>query len=479
MPSPHDRRTQAAGGTLWSMTTAPGTTLLILGAGGDLTHRLLLPGLASLLAVEPDRRVRVVGADRVDLSAEQWRARVEDSFSTVEPPATVTGEVTGHTEYRRTDLLDPDALQSLVDGCGDGPLVIFFALPPQVTVKVCELLQHLDLPETTRLALEKPFGTDRASAADLNALLHRIVDEEDVFRIDHFLGVGTVLNLVGLRFANRVLAPVWNAEHIERVEIVYDEDLALEGRAGYYDGAGALKDMLQSHLLQVMSLFAMESIATLDARELRDQKVQVLRATQVWGGSPEQASRRARYTAGTIGSRHVPDYAAEEGVDPGRGTETLAQVTLEVRNNRWAGVPFVLRSGKALGAPRKQVVAHLRDVPHLPTGFAGSSGGDRLTIDLKPGAVSLTLTMNAEGDPLDLEQKTLTATLAAPRMQAYGEVLAQIIDGSQLLTVRGDAAEECWRVVAPVIEAWQEGRVPLEEYPAGSTGPAGWLPDAD
>ena len=459
------------------MATSTETTLLILGAGGDLTHRLLLPGLASLLVVEPDRSVRVVGADRVDLSAKQWQARVRDSFSTVKAPAKVTAPIVKHTAYLQTDLFDESAVRSLVEHCGDGPLVIFFALPPQVTLKVCDLLQHVDLPDTTRLALEKPFGTDLASAVGLNALLHRIVGEEDIFRIDHFLGVATVFNLVGLRFANRLLGPVWNAEHIERVEIVYDEDLALEGRAGYYDGAGALRDMLQSHLLQMMSLFAMESIATLDPQEMRDQKVQVLRATRVWGGSPKRSSRRARYTAGSIGPRTVPDYAGEDGVDPRRNTETLAQVTFEVRNNRWAGVPFVLRSGKALGSPRKQIVVHLRDVPHLPTGFVGTSGGDRLVIDLKPGAVSLTLTMNAEGDPLDLEQKTLTASLTAPRMQAYGEVLAQILDGSQLLTVRGDAAEECWRVMAPVIKAWAADKVPLETYAAGSTGPDGWLPE--
>ncbi len=459
------------------MATPSETTLLILGAGGDLTHRLLLPGLATLLAVEPERRVRVVGADRVDLSPTQWKARVKDSFASAKAPAKVTKAVTADTAYRRTDLLDEAELRSLVQACGDGPLVIFFALPPQVTMKVCDLLQHVDLPATTRLALEKPFGTDHASAAEFNALLHRVTSEDDIFRIDHFLGVATVFNLVGLRFANRMLAPIWSAEHIERVEIVYDEDLALEGRAGYYDGAGALKDMLQSHLLQVMSLFAMESIAVLDAQELRDQKVQVLRATRVWGGSPKRSSRRARYTAGSIAGHDVPDYAKEQGVDPSRGTETLAQVTLEVRNNRWAGVPFILRSGKALGSPRKQIVAHFRDVPHLPTGFIGTSGGDRLVIDLKPGAVSLTLTMNAEGDPLDLEQKTLSAPLAAPRMQAYGEVLAQVLDGSQLLTVRGDAAEECWRVMEPVIKAWAADTVPLETYAAGSGGPDGWLPE--
>ncbi len=457
--------------------TSP-TTLLILGAHGDLTHRLLLPGLASLLIVEPEREVRVLGADRTDLTASQWRAIVKDSFSSVKASAKVTSSITRSTAYVQADLLDETALRGLVETCGDGPLVIFFALPPAVTMKVCDLLQHVDLPSTTRLALEKPFGTGHASAVAFNALLHRVVPEESIFRIDHFLGVSTVFNLVGLRFANRMLAPIWNGEHIERVEIVYDEALALEGRAGYYDGAGALRDMLQSHLLQVLALFSMESIATLNAQELQDQKAQALRAMRLWGGSVKRSSHRARYTAGTVGSEKVPDYAKEDGVDPKRMTETLAQVTLAIENSRWAGVPFTLRSGKALGVARKQITATFRPVNHLPKGFAGSAGADQLLIDLKPGALSLTLTMNAEGDPLDLEQKTLTTTLALPRMQPYGEVLAEILDGSQLLTVRGDGAEECWRIMEPVIKAWAADKVPMESYAAGSGGPDGWLTEA-
>ncbi len=453
--------------------TAP-TTLLILGAHGDLTHRLLLPGLASLLVVEPERDVRVIGADRADLTPAEWKAIVKDAFSSIKPPATVTSAVTRHTAYVKADLLDETSLRGLIETAGDGPLVIFFALPPQVTMKVCDLLQHLDLPRTTRLALEKPFGTDHAAAVAFNELLHRVVPEKDIFRLDHFLGVATVFNLVGLRFANRMLQPIWSGEHIEKVEIIYDEDLALEGRAGYYDGAGALKDMLQSHLLQVLSLFAMETIATLEPGELQDQKAQALRATRLWGGSPKRSSRRARYAAGSIGPKQVPDYVKEDGVDPARMTETLAQVTLAIENARWAGVPFILRSGKALGAARKEIVATFRDVPHLPTGFVGSSGVDQLVIGLKPGSVSLTLTMNAEGNPLDLEQKTMTTSLALPRMQPYGEVLAEIFDGSQLLTVRGDAAEECWRIMEPVIKAWAADKVPMESYAAGSAGPDGW-----
>lgn len=450
-------------------------TLLILGAGGDLTHRLLLPGLASLLVAERDRTVRVVGADRADLTQAQWKARVKDSFATVKASATVTNAVTRHTAYVKADLLDPQGLADLIAECGDGPLVIFFALPPQVSMKVCELLRDITLPKVTRLALEKPFGTDRESAEAFNSLLHQVVPEDHVFRLDHFLGRATVLNLIGLRFANRLLQPVWNAEHIERVEVLYDEDLALEGRAGYYDGAGALRDMIQSHLLQVMAMFALESIAVLDDQELSDQKAQVLRATKVWGGSPKRSSRRARYTAGTIGRRKVPDYVKEDGVDPRRDTETLAQVTVAIDNNRWAGVPFVLRSGKALGTARKQIIVTFRDVAHLPGGFsAATTEADTLTLDLKTGEVDLGLTMNAEGDPFDLEQKTLAATLAPAELLPYGEILAQIFDGSQLLTVRADAAVECWRIVEPVLSAWAAGKVPIEEYAAGSAGPDGW-----
>lgn len=450
-------------------------TLLILGAGGDLTHRLLLPGVGSLLKIEPSRKVLIVGADRTDLTAAQWKKRVEESFATVPVPARPAKSALAKTRYQQTDLLDPEQLAALIGSCS-GPLVIYFALPPAVSMKVCKLLEDIDLPDDTRLALEKPFGGDEKSARTFNAQLHKLVPENHIFRVDHFLGRSTVLNLIGLRFANRILQPIWSAEHIERVEIIYDEDLALEGRAGYYDGAGALRDMLQSHLLQVLGVFAMESIADLSAQEVQDQKAQVLRATHLWGGSPKRSSKRARYTAGQIGRRKIPAYTREKGVDPSRETETLAQVQVEVRNNRWAGVPFTLRSGKALGAPRKQVIAYFRPVPHLPNGFDNTAAPDKLIIDLTPGAVSFVLTMNAEGSPMDLEQKTLRAELAPGWMLPYGEVLREVLDGDTLLSVRSDAAEACWRIMDPVLKAWQAGRVPMETYPAGSAGPIGWLP---
>lgn len=459
------------------MPDAP-TTLVILGASGDLTRRLLLPGLGTLLSVEPSRSVRLVGADRVELSDEDWAVRVRDAFADAELDPSVAEPVVEQTRYVRTDALDEEQLRALLDQV-EPPLVLYFALPPSVTVKVCALLERIRVPDGTRLALEKPFGSDLATARELNRQLLRVVPEDDIFRIDHFLGVNTILNLVGLRFANRLLQPIWSRDHIEKVEVLYDETLALEGRAGYYDGAGALMDMVQSHLLEILAFFAMEAPATMDAQEVRSLKAQVLRSAHPWRHDAAAASRRARYTAGTVDGREVPDYVAEDGVDPSRGTETLAELVVQLDNARWAGVPFVLRSGKALGRPRKEVVVTFRPPAHVPTGLRDTDANDRLVLELKPGAVMLDLSMNAEGDPFELEQKELHAQLGKPRMLPYGEILGSILDGDPLLTIRGDEAEELWRIVEPVLQAWQAGEVELEEYAAGSTGPEGWgtVPD--
>ena len=454
------------------MSDAP-TTLLIIGAGGDLTRRLLLPGLGSLLRVEPDRQVVVVGADREEMPQEEWQRRVRESFEEAEAPAEAVDRVVADARYQVTDALDVDQLRDLVGTVEDG-LVIYFALPPQVTVQVCRLLEQISLPEGTRLAMEKPFGHDLATAVELNRQATRVVPEDHIFRIDHFLGINTVLNLLGLRFSNRIFQPLWSAEHIARVDIYYDESLALEGRAGYYDKAGALIDMTQSHLLQVLAMFAMESPASMDHEELRSLKAQVLRATSLWGDDPVVASRRARYTAGTIEGRQVPDYAAEEGVDPARGTETLAQLVVQVRKQRWSGVPFVLRSGKALGDNRKEIVITFREPSHIPDGLHDCGAPDQLVLELRPGAVSLDISINAEGNPLDLEQKRLHTTLGQPRMRPYGEVLAGILDSNPMLSIRGDTAEQMWRIVEPVLEAWRADRVPMEEYEAGTGGPEGW-----
>lgn len=450
---------------------AADTTLIILGASGDLTSRLLLPALGQLLTREPGRSVRLHGAGMEDWTDEHWREVVQKSFQTTDAEAAFSA--ISKTTYSRADITDPADLQKLLDEA-EGRPALYFAVPPAVAEKSCLALSDVTIPDGTVLALEKPFGTDEASAHRLNQQLSKLVPEDQVFRIDHFLGRSTVLNLLGARFANRLLESVWSADDIGSVDIDYPEPLGLEGRAGYYDGAGALVDMIQSHLLQVMAFVTMEPPASLNQLDLRDATSAVLRATHVRDDDPVHNSRRARYTAGDVGDRHFSSYVDEPGVDAARGTETLAEMTVEVRNARWQGVPITLRSGKALSSGHRAVTVTFKPVRHLPGGFVGESEPSELVFSLGPDTMSLGLNVNGADDPLELERVTLAADLGEGALKAYGEVLSGILDGDAMLAVRGDAAEQCWRIVQPVVDAWRKDDVPLDKYPAGSAGPASW-----
>ncbi|NKX55318.1 glucose-6-phosphate dehydrogenase [Arthrobacter sp. E918] len=452
-------------------------TLLILGASGDLTGRLLLPGLGRLLALGRTAGLTLVGAGSDDWSRQQWRDRVAGAFRDCERPDNDNGVrqlrlVAGQTDYHRLDVTAKGALAGLLAAL-EGPVAVFFALPPAVSQKACEVLGPADIPEGTRLVLEKPFGSSLESARSLNRTLLRLVPEENIHRVDHFLGKATVFNILGLRFANRLLEPLFSNQHVAKVEIYYDESLALEGRARYYDHAGALRDMIQSHLLQVMALMALNAPASLKERDLRDHIGSVLRASSV---NPDfaRSTRRARYTAGDIEGRRIPDYTAEAGIDPSRGTETLAEIEVSINNERWAGVPFILRSGKALGRPQKEAIVTFKPVNHLPTGFKGVDEPTRLRIGFGPETLRLEIDVNGPGDIFTLDRAVMEAQLHSADLLPYGEVLEGVLAGDPLLSVRGDIAEDCWRIVEPVLQAWAENQVPLEEYPAGSHGPAGW-----
>ncbi|GAA1546154.1 glucose-6-phosphate 1-dehydrogenase [Microbacterium ginsengiterrae] len=446
------------------------TTLVIFGSTGDLTSRLLLPALGQLLTVAPERRIRVIGVGTADWTAEQQQKVVRDSFAAADAEAALECV---EVEYRRADITVAAELKKLLKDL-DGQVALYFAVPPAVAAAACEAMTPEMLPDGVMLALEKPFGTDEESAAALNRRLTALVDEKQVFRVDHFLGKSTTLNLLGARFANRLLEPLWSAESIESVSIVYDEKLGLEGRAGYYDGAGALVDMLQSHLLQVLAVVAMEQPATIGEADLREATSAVLRATRVWGDDPTSSSRRARYTAGSIDGVDKPSYVDEPGVEPERRTETLAAATFEVRNARWTGVPFTLRSGKAIGDPAREVVVRFKAVRHVPDGLRGSADGAVVRFSLGPDRMSLDLNLNGAGDPLVLERATLSADLGPGQLMAYAEVLSCILDADAMLSVRGDAAERCWAIVQPILDAWANDEVPLDEYVAGSRGPEHW-----
>jgi glucose-6-phosphate 1-dehydrogenase len=448
-------------------------TLVIFGAGGDLSTRLLLPGLGQLLAADRDIELELIGASNATISPEAWQDMLRTAFAKGGADPASTESVVASSRYFSVDATNADDLRRILGECATAP-ALYFALPPAVTEASCKALDTIELPEGTSLALEKPFGTDLASAQALNRLVSRLVPESQVHRVDHFLGKSTVLNLLGLRFANRIFEQNWNAENVEKIEISYDEKLGLESRAGYYDKAGALVDMIQSHLLLVLALTAMEPPSTLDSDDLRGAMAQALRATHLWPGELDQVARRARYTAGTIDGRELPSYADEEGVNPEHNTETLAEITLAVDNWRWAGVPIVLRSGKALDDTRKGIVVTFKPVPHLPTGLTGPTAPTRLHIALDPNGIQLDVNVNGEGDPFTLETVSLETDLRAGQLDAYGEVLAGILTSDPSISVRGDVAEECWRIIAPVLEAWRNNVVPLDEYTAGSAGPAHW-----
>jgi glucose-6-phosphate 1-dehydrogenase len=457
--------------------------MLILGASGDLTKRLPLPGIGSLIVgadssdLELLDGLTVIGSGRSDKS-DEWQDTVKAAFEQIGAKGDAAAAILASTKYVQADPTEPDDWKRLLADV-DGDLVVYFALPPSVVVKVAGILQDLDLPEHTVLALEKPFGDDADSATELNAELVKVVSEGRIHRVDHFLGQRAALAMLATRFNNRLLESSWNADDIERVEIVYDEKLGLEGRAGYYDTAGALRDMLQSHLLQVLAVTTCEAPAGLDPEHLRDSLAAVLEVTKPWTGDPvfpntDGPSRRARYTAGEVDGKQVPDYTDEEGVDPANETETLAEIALEVGNARWAGVPFVLRSGKSIGDPANEIRVHYRPVRFRPDGQSGAGSAEVLRFGFKPPRIEFRFTSGGGDMPFELDPVEVSGTLPKSAVTEYGEVVRGVLGDDPTLSIRGDVAVRCWRIVQPILDSWQRGEVPLDEYAAGSGGPASW-----
>ncbi len=443
-------------------------SFVVLGGSGDLTGRLLLPSLAQLYERGVlDDDVEVLAVSQQDWDDEAYRdwARERLTSHAGDLAEDARERVVAQLGHEHGDVTSPEDLRRALDRV-DGVPVVYLALPNTVFLPTLTALREVGLPEGARVVVEKPFGTGIEDARELNAVLHGLVPEEAVFRIDHFLAKQTVLNVLGLRFANRVFEPVWNAQHVESVEVVFDEDLGLEGRAGYYDKAGACKDMLQNHLLQLLAVVAMEPPQALDSATLQARKADVLRAVRA---HPER-SVRGRYTAGTIDGRELPDYASEEGVDPDRKTETYAEFTLTIENWRWNGVPFRLRTGKALGTQRKEIVVRFKPVPHLA--FADEQPEpDVLRLQLSPDGIALEINLNGAGDPFDLEREVLQVTSPPQDLPAYGLLLREMLSGDPTLSISDVEAEQGWRIVQPVLDAWAAEEVPLLGYAAGSDGP--------
>ena len=440
--------------------------LVVLGAAGDLTSRYLVPALAELESAGtlPDG-FTVTGVDRADWDDTAFRCRATARLD--RPPPRLPARL----RYRRGDVTDAVQLRAALETT-DPAVVVYLALPPAVVPGALQALRALPLHPDSRVVVEKPFGDSFESARGLNVLLNDVVTEDRVFRVDHFLGKQTVQNILGLRFANRIFEAVWNAQHIECVDITWDETLALEDRAGYYDHAGALRDMVQNHLLQLLCLLAMEPPATLDARALCDRKIDVLRAVRrPTIDDVRRHTRRARYRAGTAGGVQVSSYVDEPGIDPTRETETFAEITVWIDNWRWAGVPFTLRSGKALATDRHEIEVRFRPVPHLAFDEIVAPEPNLLRLAVGPDRVDLGLNLNGAGNPFRLERATMTATLAPQELSAYARLLLDVFDGDPILSIRADEAEAAWLVIEPILDGWRSGAFPLLEYDAGSNGP--------
>lgn len=452
--------------------------LVLIGATGDLARRFLLPAIAALQAAgKLDDSFRLIGSARDELDDEAFRAfageqlrRHAGDLSTVDREAALA-----RLTYRRAQVDSAPSMASLLDQADGGGVAIYLALPPNLFPVIVRTLAGVGLPPHSRIVLEKPFGDDLDSAVTLNRLLADAVGlygERAVFRIDHVLGMATVQNLLAMRLANPFLDAVWNAEHLERVEVLWEETLALEGRAGYYDGVGALKDVVQNHMLQILAVLAMELPVErdpLDEGDLRARKLEALRSISSLGAAAVASrTRRARYTAGRLADgsgRSVPGYVDEDGVDATRGTETFAEVVLTLDSERWAGTPFVLRAGKALGRRRKMAILHFRGPGRGADGRAPI--GLAIGVD-GPDGIELRLT---GGTPSAVEPVVLSAPPPAAALPPYANVLLDVLANGSALSVGGDEAEEEWRVIMPVLNAWRDGAVPMEEYAAGSDGP--------
>jgi glucose-6-phosphate 1-dehydrogenase len=471
--------------------------LILFGATGDLAGRFLLPALAELYDEDKlPQDFSVTGAAVEDWNDEQFRQHADEQLErhAASDVASASREaVVRSLSYRKIDLKDTASVAALVaDASGltvpDAevePVAAYLALPSAVFPVAVKALDSVGLPAGSRIVLEKPFGEDLDSAIVLNKLLKRvtgIAGEKAIFRVDHALGMATVQNLLAVRLANRVLEPVWNSNHIEQVDILWEETLALEGRASYYDRAGALKDVIQNHLLQVLCVIGMEPPISIEERDLRDARFDVLRSVRplTWADAVTK-SRRARYTAGVLADtggadgRIVPAYVEEEGVNPQRETETFAEIVLELDSWRWSGTRFLLRTGKALSNRRKEAVLRFRPVPRLPFGDHASARptANELRIGLDgPYGFALHLTGIETGPPSHLAPMILDAELPVPKLPAYSRVLMDVLTGNSALSIRGDEAEQAWRIVTPVLEAWADGRVEMQEYSAGSDGPA-------
>ncbi len=488
----------------------PATTLVIFGATGDLARRKLLPALYNLAhdGALPER-FHLVGVSRREKPHEDYRAECMEAirqFSRRTPDEDVLESLLEQVRYVPGVFDDDEVYASLAEVLEDferqagQPLARIFYLstapaffPVIVEALGREGLAHRDGggaegppagageqdERQVAVIIEKPFGTSLAEASELNQRVLSVFEESQVFRIDHYLGKETVQNMMAFRFANGMFEPLWNRNYIDSVQITAAEDIGIGGRAGYYDRAGALRDLIQNHMLQLLCHVAMEPPASFTADEVRNEKVKVLHA--IHAPSADEVARmavRAQYGPGRAGGSEVSGYLEEEGVREDSNTETFAALRLEVDNWRWAGVPFYLRAGKRLARKVTEIAVTLKPVPHLAFSQEGSLGirPNQLVLTVQPNeGVSLQLGAKIPGTrmsirPVNMEFLYGTSFLSQSP-EAYERLILDAMRGDATLFTRNDEVEAQWQICDPIVSAWEAEPGPLPQYEAGSQGP--------
>jgi glucose-6-phosphate 1-dehydrogenase len=472
------------------------TTLVIFGATGDLARRKLLPAIYNLAheGALPER-FQLVGISRSEMSHDEFRAQAETAireFSRRPPDEDALEALLADVRYLPGTFDDDGVFERLSEtlDCFDKeagrPLnrCFYLSTAPTFFPVIVEKLgdHHLARKQDAevRIVIEKPFGRSLEEARELNERVLSVFEESQVFRIDHYLGKETVQNMMAFRFANGLFEPVWNRNYIDNIQITAAEDIGIGSRAGYYDTAGALRDLVQNHMLQLLCHIAMEPPVRFTADEVRDEKVKVLEAIEppTIDTVPDMAVR-GQYGPGHVGGEDVPGYLDEPGVPPDSATETYAALRLEVQNWRWAGVPFYLRTGKRLARKVTEIAVELKPVPHLAFQTDGSVGvrPNVLVLTLQPNeGVSLSLGAKIPGTrmrirPVNMEFLYGTAFLSQSP-EAYERLILDAMRGDATLFTRDDEVEAQWRIIDPVVKAWEQSPGPIPQYPAGSQGPA-------
>ena len=462
--------------------------IVVFGATGDLSQRKLLPALFHRdLQGQIPEGARIIGSSRRTLSDKEFKAfakaAIEAHVSKEERPADVIARFLDRLSYVTADAAQKKGwseLEKALKSGADRIRVFYLAVGPDLFGPICDQLgSHKLVTPLSRVVIEKPLGKSGASARALNESIGKVFAEPQVYRIDHYLGKETVQNLMALRFANALFEPVWNSAHIDHVQITVSETLGVEGRAGYYDTAGALRDMVQNHMLQLICLAAMEPPTSTAADAVRDEKLKVLRSLRpITGDTVNTFSVRGQYRAGAANGGAVKGYLDELGSDNSK-TETFVALKAEINNWRWSGVPFYLRTGKRLPSRLSEIVVTFKPVPYsVFDNSAGPVAPNRLVIRLQPDeGVKLWLMIKDPGPggmrlshvPLDM---SFADAFGVRNPDAYERLIMDVVRGSQTLFMRRDEVEAAWAWIDPILEAWSTSSETPKSYTSGTWGPS-------